>query len=964
MVATTFLAAGAEAPIEADPANKHCLQRRSPLETSVLWELQQCYYEALGEEAWSEDVPSFASSNAKLAQDYARIIFHFLRDTFAHDPSGGTSPSQEPVLIFEVGAGHGRFTFLVLQCLLRFQPHFEPLGLPRRPFLFFFTDFASSNVEACSSHPDLQAFVRDGWLAFAPLDANVPPGPAELRELATKHGISESATEVPIVVICNYLIDSLVQEALRFTAGPPASVSRGLLSVFSPREETTFVDPTLNSRLSFAWDWEDSPALLSASRDWGDCPSMLSADANEGLLAVVRAYLALKRDMTVVVPLGAFRIVEALKSLSGSRLLMLAGDKGHNDASEFVGHQTPHIAVHGSFSFMVNFDALRIYFEHYGGFAYQTPYHDAFQVGAFVLKPRSAYPSLLASLKESRCDFGPGTMLQWSRQLIADSEQVLPPHVSGVQPDAIMKAVMGLLRYSGHDPDIFWQFRTMILSQCSLVHLNFRATKDLATDLSLVYANRFRMGTSQDEDSDLAFAIGECLAKMGWVGQAADFFQRSIQDRGPHLNTWLHLATCLQSCGRIEEAAVAAKEAASLDPSSAPAVALRQNIEMYANSLGTAFVGAGASLSEQTGPIIIRDPRFQVRVVFAFGEEEALTMAASVERWRQVLRLAGEESAGHIAADTAARAGAKPDVLWGSSGLQALLQRDDVSVCIVDVHRQLMPGLLPKIWEAGKHVLSHSPLGHDSKSARSLLASYQAAHPRPAWHVVESARFEEGLEVAAESLAKLGGLRCISMTVATPDAASTNVSGAKATRPSQEERLTLELVHSLVTVAQVARSRIAAISVQLAEPDGPASSALVGHFTFQAKGQTDKKVTSTGGFLICSGTAYRFEIRFGCAHGWLTLRLDQAAWNITICDSKAGQQLLERSVPCVGHGSSHLSFLEQAQRETLRPASADVAAPRDVDVSVMHALADTALFESAIRSIRSGGTSLTFKYSS
>ncbi|CAE8587877.1 unnamed protein product, partial [Polarella glacialis] len=102
--------------------------------------------------------------------------------------------------------------------------------------------------------------------------------------------------------------------------------------------------------------------------------------------------------MTALVPIGGFKLLEAVGRLSGNRLLFLVGDKGHQDPAEFKGWRAPHLAVHGSFSFMVNFDALRIFFEHLGGFSQHTPYQDSFQCGVYSLGRSSDSPSLLSSL--------------------------------------------------------------------------------------------------------------------------------------------------------------------------------------------------------------------------------------------------------------------------------------------------------------------------------------------------------------------------------------------------------------------------------------------------------------------------------------------------------------------------------------------------------------------------------------
>ena len=65
--------------------------------------------------------------------------------------------------------------------------------------------------------------------------------------------------------------------------------------------------------------------------------------------------------------------------------LLLSADKAHAHAEDArLGKETPHLAIHGSFSFMSNFDALRVCVEALGGRSLHTPYYSGLQVAAFL----------------------------------------------------------------------------------------------------------------------------------------------------------------------------------------------------------------------------------------------------------------------------------------------------------------------------------------------------------------------------------------------------------------------------------------------------------------------------------------------------------------------------------------------------------------------------------------------------
>ncbi|CAM9764656.1 unnamed protein product, partial [Sphacelaria rigidula] len=68
------------------------------------------------------------------------------------------------------------------------------------------------------------------------------------------------------------------------------------------------------------------------------------------------------------------------------RALVISGDKGNNNPEQFRGLMDPHIAVHGSFSVMVNYHAIGAYFTSRGGFALHNPQEEAsLKVSTFVM---------------------------------------------------------------------------------------------------------------------------------------------------------------------------------------------------------------------------------------------------------------------------------------------------------------------------------------------------------------------------------------------------------------------------------------------------------------------------------------------------------------------------------------------------------------------------------------------------
>ncbi len=59
------------------------LDERKPLRDSILWQLQSSFYDKVSIRCWSEAiVPNFVTSNAFIANCYARAMLGMIRDWF------------------------------------------------------------------------------------------------------------------------------------------------------------------------------------------------------------------------------------------------------------------------------------------------------------------------------------------------------------------------------------------------------------------------------------------------------------------------------------------------------------------------------------------------------------------------------------------------------------------------------------------------------------------------------------------------------------------------------------------------------------------------------------------------------------------------------------------------------------------------------------------------------------------
>lgn len=156
-------AGGAPQPVLA-------IEDAKPLRDSLLWRLQRAFYEAKGVSPWSEGVvPNFVTTNSFVARAYARIALGLLRDAFTAESSADPA---EPLYIIELGAGHGKLAYLVVETLLRYRGFFPANSVPRGlPFRYVITDAFAPTVQAWRAMPVLREFFDLGVLDVAVFDA-------------------------------------------------------------------------------------------------------------------------------------------------------------------------------------------------------------------------------------------------------------------------------------------------------------------------------------------------------------------------------------------------------------------------------------------------------------------------------------------------------------------------------------------------------------------------------------------------------------------------------------------------------------------------------------------------------------------------------------------------------------------------------------------------------------------------
>ena len=503
------------------PAELFILEPERRLSESALWSLQRRWYERLGVDAWrTSTVPYHATNNAFLARAYAEVIVGFLRDCAA----AGADPA-EPVHVVELGAGCGRFAFLLLRALEALLGRETRAGLP--PLRYVMTDFAASNLSFVRDHDALRPFVARGLLDFALFDAKED---AALHLLGAGTTIGRGALGNPVVVIANYIFDSLPQDAF--------AVRDGALfeTVVALRSDRPALDP------------DDPEPFRGVVTEASERPAPSPVYPEPELERILRGYAGAPGAAAVLFPVTTLRCLRRLSDLSGGRLLLLTADKGEVDARLARAAGKSSISVHGSVSMPVDFHAVAEHFRHRGGRAFTTSFrHTSLAVSAYV---EGAHPT---AHDETRSAFdraveraGPDDLFTLWRGLDPD----------GLDPTALL----ALLRLAQWDLDVLLTCLPRDRARLRDAPASTRA--ELGRAAHRAWEGYYHLG----EPRDAAFELALLLFTLSDAEASLAFFERSRRLYGDHPRTLWNLGLCHAVAGRADEAATHLAEAVRLDP--------------------------------------------------------------------------------------------------------------------------------------------------------------------------------------------------------------------------------------------------------------------------------------------------------------------------------------------------------------------------------------------------------------
>lgn len=502
------------------------LETDVPLSQSLIWRLQRDFYAQRGLKAWNEDlVPSYITNNPFIAEIYAGIVAAFLQDCMSH--SSAPLSAENSLRILELGAGTGKFSYLFLRKLTALL---QRNNIPSQLVRYCMTDTAEKLVAEWRENIYLKEFVSSGILEFEVFQAG--------QQSQLKHN-------GPLVVVANYVFDSLPQDGFSIESG----VLHEILVTTS-----SMTSGEIQSLKDLRFSYRNS-AIASQhypDKDWND---------------ILEQYRSRLSTATVLFPATALQTLRQLSDSSDGRMLVLAADKGFTHEEDLaLAPREPSLDFHGGgrcFSQQVNFDAIGKYFRGNGGDALVPAKHFTnLNLCAFIQhNPGEEFPATHRVYQQTSDAFGPDDLFAIMSWLNAHLEEISLPQA------------LALLRLTRWDTIALTRLFPVIAKHAR----NANAERsDLRNAVLNTWENHYPL--NKDENI-LAFYSGVILLELRFFQEAYAMFRKSQQLYSPSAATSYNLGLCCLGLGRSREALELMREACNLDPNFEPARQSRFKLE-------------------------------------------------------------------------------------------------------------------------------------------------------------------------------------------------------------------------------------------------------------------------------------------------------------------------------------------------------------------------------------------------
>jgi tetratricopeptide (TPR) repeat protein len=303
--------------------------------------------------------------------------------------------------------------------------------------------------------------------------------------------------------------------------------------------------------LSTAENGDNPPQLDTIKTTFNYRFAKRSYYKDKRMAAILSYYQQAGLNGYLLFPIGSLRCIQHLQQLSNGQLLLLTTDKGYSTYMQDYMRVPPTLVFHGSFSMMVNFDAIGRYIKSCGGDVYYQSSQQDIVSCAFLLGQHfRQLPETRQALSVYLNDYSPGNLFNV---------------YNNIQHN---KARCSLNTYLAHFALTHWD--PQLLNQCidhilqSLSESDVATTRSLLTGLRHLAANFYPIPQADDTLLNIAMI----LQNVKQYVEALSYYEKALKHSTKKELIYYNMGVCSYLIQQYAQAAELFSQVLHYNPTS------------------------------------------------------------------------------------------------------------------------------------------------------------------------------------------------------------------------------------------------------------------------------------------------------------------------------------------------------------------------------------------------------------